>query len=356
MKRRGSSIAGALLDVVEPGSAHPKPVREVFESRPRLTIPDSLIEGHSLHFEEGGQIVAGLGHVTPETVGVRAWDVDTGRLLRTKPGPLGVTQGLALDPIHAAGRRRDGSVRVWHASAADIDYVIPTPHAKSLTGAALAPFDVEGTRMATWGVVQTPAGGDLDEIKVWATQTGKSLRTHRDVRVNVLSFSADGKTMASAGLDRRVTLWDVATGEVLRTLSGHRGPILALAFAPDGKTLATGDTIHEGRIESSGGRIGWKAISGEVKLWDLATGQPRRTFTGLGHGIGAVAVSPDGTRVAGATYYGGITRVWDASTGVTLKTFAVPGVAGVDAQFTPDGRELATVGSEGIIRIWDSGR
>lgn len=60
--------------------------------------------------------------------------------------------------------------------------------------------------------------------------------------------------------------------------------------------------------------------------------------------------------MAGATYDGGITRVWDASTGATLKTFAVPGVAGVDAQFAPDGRELATVGSEGIIRIWDSGR
>jgi eukaryotic-like serine/threonine-protein kinase len=66
----------------------------------------------------------------------------------------------------------------------------------------------------------------------------KEFAGHRDGQ-SELTLSPDGNTLASAGLDQTVKLWDVATGEELLTLDGFRGPIWSLRFSPDGKALAT---------------------------------------------------------------------------------------------------------------------
>src|SRR5262249_17801928 len=55
-----------------------------------------------------------------------------------------------------------------------------------------------------------------------------------------VSFSPDGKTLASSGWDSTIKLWDVATGKNTATFKGHIGPIMSVAFSPDGKTLASG--------------------------------------------------------------------------------------------------------------------
>ena len=74
-------------------------------------------------------------------------------------------------------------------------------------------------------------------------------------------------------------LWDPATGEPLRTLTGHTDRVKGVAFSPDGRLLASGG-------------------AGEVQLWDPATGEPLRTLTGHTSWVKGVAFSPDGRLLA----------------------------------------------------------
>src|SRR5262245_59504028 len=95
--------------------------------------------------------------------------------------------------------------------------------------------------------------------------------------VTALAFSPDGRTLASGGQDQTIRLWNLATGEA-RELRGHDGSLTALAYSGDGKWLA------------SAGR------DGTVLLWHAATGRLLRRLEGHERSVLSVAFSPDGQR------------------------------------------------------------
>ena len=132
-----------------------------------------------------------------------------------------------------------------------------------------------------------------------ATYRAVDLFTGHQGKVYCLSFSPDGRILASGGADHTIHLWDIATGEIEGPLTGHTGEVTSLSFSPDGKTLAS---------------VGREDRDGTMRLWDVQTGELKRTLTGHRYMVYCVAFSPDGKTLASGHERDGI-HLWDAETG-----------------------------------------
>ncbi|MDX2217003.1 MAG: TIR domain-containing protein [Oculatellaceae cyanobacterium bins.114] len=184
---------------------------------------------------------------------------------------------------------------------------------------------------------KTIASGSFDNtIKLWDAATGELLNTLEGQHnaVNSISFSPDGKTIASGRGDNTIELWDVATGKLLNTLEGHQNIVRSISFSPDGKTLASG---------SDGTTI---------KLWDVATGKLLNTLEGHQDRVWGISFSPDGKTLASGSHDQTI-KLWDVATGKLLNTLEGHQALVFSISFSPDSKTLASGSGDNTIKLWD---
>jgi RNA polymerase sigma factor (sigma-70 family) len=226
-------------------------------------------------------------------------------------------------------------------------------------------------------------------IRWWEVETGKAMQQFQGDKYPVMTVSADGKLLATAGVSGTIRLLDAITAKEVRHWQAHPGGVSALAFSQDGTRLASAGNAdhirlwevksgkevfptpdHDGNVRfvrfSRDGRTLLSHDHFKMLEWDVATGTPQGRFGGEvirsngGKLAAQIAVSPDGKVAAWIEWihhsepnFDPTIHVCDVATGKELH--ALHGhsdwVSGV--RFSPDGKTLASCGREGI-RLWDA--
>jgi WD40 repeat protein len=307
---------------------------------------------------------------------IRAWDTSTGRELQPFGGhSVGVTSAQYSPDGHLiAYGSFDGTISIWDAASGRQRGVL-RGHADTVNSLAFSPdgrflasgssdhtaklWDVaSGREVRTFSghadkvmsVAYSPDGrmvasGSGDRtVKLWDAGSGSALRTFRSNAewINSVAFSPDGLMLAASsgdlsspgvGANNAIELWDVPSGRALHSLIGHGAWVTAVAFAPDGKLLAS----------ASGDRT--------VKLWDPTSGREQRTIGGFGGRVSSVAFSPDG-RVLAAGVHDSTVRLFDAATGGAIRALTSHDDLISSVAFAADGQRLVTASWNSMVRIW----
>jgi WD40 repeat protein len=178
-------------------------------------------------------------------------------------------------------------------------------------------------------------------VTLWDVQTGEVVRTFDEQNRNnwALAISVDGKRAIGGGNDRTARVWDLETGKEIAKLAGHAQPVWGVALTADGKRAITG------------------ARDKAILIWDVDTGKKVGAFKPVDDRVRALALSPDGKYVAASHFTEdnkpGTLRLWDVESGKEVRTFPGHTLPITYVGFSADGKTLATAGHDGTARLWD---
>ena len=266
------------------------------------------------------------------------WDVASGKLIRTVPG---ATQSLVLSPDGRwLAANPKGNLEIWDTKT--WTRATPPPAGQFVWWMGFASAQLPLADLSAAGVRWWQIGAGLEARSFWGATFAAAL-------------SPDGKILATAALrvpsasnyDRpNVSIWDVQTGRLLRTLAAHEVGVSGVAFSPDGKWLAT--TGQESRLDPANLGASLAGMKHSIKLWDTGTWQLRTSllFVGMGGGLGNF--SPDG-RMLVVTARNSVT-LYDVPDGRAVKSLS--GGGGGALRFSPGGQWLAQ-GSANGIALWN---
>ena len=284
-----------------------------------------------------GMIFSGGGGVEKEEHRVRVWDAATGRQdLALKGHTASVTSvSFSPDRKRLASASWDNTVKVWDVTKGN-EVLTFKGHQDMVTSVAFSP---DGTRIGSgcWDCT----------VKVWDSTSGAIYlaRKGHPQPVSTVTFSPDGKRFAASGGTggNTIKVWDTATGEEMLAIpvcSNH------VTFSPDGQRIAS---ARQANIRDD---VVYSDDFGAA-LWDATNGNEILSFKGHTNVVSAVVFSPDGERIASASYDTTV-KVWDARKGTEILTLSGHPDGMTSVAFSPDGKHIASGSGDKTVKVWDA--
>ena len=324
-----------------------------------LVPPSSNVEYIRWQLPEGVKVRLGKGSIndikfSPDgtrfavatTIGVWMYDAQTGKEISLFKGDRQDIKGVAFskDGRFLVGANSTGGVPRWNATTGELRSILvnekiklSTPVIFSEDGVKLISVSRRHKKIHVWNL-----GDEAAPLPI--TNIDFDFKGHRFVIV----LSQDRRFLAIAVSEPRhispIHVWNATTGNHLFTLTGHTRWIKALAFSPDGKTLASGDEYRT------------------IKLWNMDTATSHATFKAP-DSFDALSFAPNGKLLASGGHDG--VRLWNATAkqqglrgkiGQYLPTLTLKGHKDdiSTLAFSPDGKMLLSGSNDGTIRAWDT--
>ncbi len=352
----GILVAGLLAMVVAAWLAGPSQARDGrdLEPEPNSKTARSPIQGGVPNDEMGDPDPVDLGEVVcfkpratisggPSGGQVKALAfTPDGRMLgtvtATDGGPRGGPGELRLYELDVTGGRLVTTVR----EPAGLRAIAFAPDGKTV---ATAGYDrTVKLRDPTSGTLLATFGGS-DRVREFRHAPNGARSGPRGGFVNLVTavaFAPDGKTLAAGCLDETVQLWDMATGTSISTIPVYGQSVLSLAFSPDGRELVVGT-----------GEVG--ASVGTLLLLDAVEPRVIRRFDAIKGAVRSVAFAPAGNMLAAATTGNGEAgaSLWHRFSGRGVRSYA-PGVAVNSIAYAPDGKSVVAGLEDGRVLLLET--
>ena len=276
-----------------------------------------------------------------ESGGICIWEVATGKMAHQETLHQ-MVKDRGKVALARNGRTAAIAIDVGKPGVEVVDIVTGKKHCQILAFGDQLEFTPDGRGLVTKGAFTSPI--------LWDLATGKKVRQLPDClshRYRLAGLSSDGKLLATiydGQVDSSILLWDIETGEPIHHGGGHWGAVTAVAFAPNGKLVASGGE------------------DATVRLWNPDTSKELATFKGHKDCILAVAFAPEGKLLA-STSADGTTQLWEIPTGLPLAKLGGPEEGRLTSvtrangrsilRFLPDGKTLTVGGLGGPVQDWD---
>ncbi len=302
--------------------------------RLRLTIVDEGEEHVFASFDPSGKRVI-TGGAADLPGALKVWEAESGELLSLLPGARAATRWAVGDRQASVVPADDGvALSFWDVSLGrEVETTVLSPAAMPLNG------------NFNWDWSLNAFGLENGTVEVWDLSTRERIMTlgpSMDSSVHYVAFSPDDRLLAGLHGDGTIRVWNLHSGQLLYSFSGHDGSVMTVEFSPDGSFFVTASADET------------------AKVWDAQTGELIVALHGHDNELRGIAISPDEKLLATAGWDRRI-QVWDLptsmSTGVGRVVFTLYGhpFAITDVDFSPDGSELVSVSRDGSIRFWEVG-